>query len=364
MGHKVGDIAAALDATLEGDASVEITHAAEPAAADEMALALAMSPKYAEALSAGKARAAIVWPGADWRAMGLEAAIIAPRARVAMAGLTRIFDPGQGYGAGIHPQALVDPTAELGDDVSVGPFSVIGAGAKIGAGTVIGPLCYVGTDVRIGPGSFLREHVSIGARARIGARFIAQPGARVGGDGFSFVTPEKSNVEAAREDFGASEAAGEGQAYLRIHSLGGVVIGDDVEMGANSAVDSGTVRPTQIGNGTKIDNLAQVGHNVIVGHDTLLCGQVGLAGSCRVGNNVVLGGQVGAADNIFIGDGVVAAGATKITGNVPAGRIIMGYPATKMDTQVSMYKAMRRLPRLMTDFAELQKAVSKLIPKD
>ena len=145
--------------------------------------------------------------------------------------------------------------------------------------------------------------------------------------------------------------------------LGAVVIGDDVEIGANCAIDSGTVRPTRIGNGTKLDNLVQVAHNVVVGHDTLLCGQVGIAGSTKVGNNVVLGGQCGAADNIFIGDGVVAAGATKITGNVPAGRVIMGYPATKMDTQVSMYKSLRRLPKLMADFAELQKAVFKLTSK-
>ncbi|WP_428925325.1 UDP-3-O-(3-hydroxymyristoyl)glucosamine N-acyltransferase [Marinibacterium sp. SX1] len=364
MAHKVGDIAAALGLPIEGDASVEITHAAEPGAAGADALALAMSPKYAEALDGSAAQAAILWPGADWQAMGLKAAILPPRARVAMAGLTRVFDPGQGFAPGIHPQALVDPTAEIGEDVSIGPFTVVAAGARIGARSVIGPQCYIGTDAQLGPDALLREQVSLGARVRIGARFVAQPGARIGGDGFSFVTPEKSAVEAAREEFGAGEAQAAEQAYLRIHSLGGVEIGDDVEVGSNTSVDSGTIRPTRIGNGTKLDNLVQVGHNVTVGHDTLLCGQVGLAGSCRVGNNVVLGGQVGAADNIFIGDGVVAAGATKITGNIPAGRVVMGYPATRMDTQVAMYKALRRLPRLMTDFAELQKAVFKPSSKD
>ena len=364
MAHRVGDIAAAIGATLEGDPTVEITGASEPDSAGPGDLALAMSPKYAEALSQGAARAAIVWPGADWQAMGLQAAIIAPRARVTMAGLTRVFDPGQGFAPGIHPQALVDPTAEIGEDVSIGPFTVVGAGAKIGARSVIGPLCYVGAGAELGPDGFLREHVSLGARVTLGARCICQPGARIGSDGFSFVTPEKSGVEAAREEFGASETEVAGQAYLRIHSLGGVVIGDDVEIGANCTIDSGTIRPTRIGSGTKLDNLVQVGHNVIVGTDTLLCGQVGIAGSTRIGNNVVLGGQVGAADNIFIGDGVVAAGATKITGNVPAGRVIMGYPATKMETQVAMYKAMRRLPRLMAEVSRLQKAVFNGSPKD
>ncbi|MBB95889.1 MAG: UDP-3-O-(3-hydroxymyristoyl)glucosamine N-acyltransferase [Rhodobacteraceae bacterium] len=364
MAHTVGDIAAAIGAPLEGDPGVEITSASEPDAAGPTDLALAMSPKYAEALSKGQARAAILWPGADWQAMGLKAAILPPRARVAMAGLTRVFDPGQGFARGIHPQALVDPSAEIGEDVSIGPFSIVAAGAKIGNRTVIGPQCYIGTGAEIGADGFLREQVSVAARVSIGARIIVQPGTRIGSDGFSFVTPEQSSVEAARADFGAGETeAGTEQAYLRIHSLGAVVIGDDVEIGANCAIDSGTVRPTRIGNGTKLDNLVQVAHNVVVGHDTLLCGQVGIAGSTKVGNNVVLGGQCGAADNIFIGDGVVAAGATKITGNVPAGRVIMGYPATKMDTQVSMYKSLRRLPKLMADFAELQKAVFKLTSK-
>lgn len=364
MAHNVGDIAAAIGAVLEGDGSITITHAAEPGAAGPDALALAMSPKYADALTNGQARAAIVWDGADWQAMGLEAAIVVSRARVAMAGLTRIFDPGPGFAPGIHPQALIDPSAEVGADVSVGPFTVIGAGARIGDRSVIGPQCFIGTGAQIGADAQLRDHVSIGARVRIGVRFIAQPGARIGADGFSFVTPEKSAVEAAKEDFGSAETQAPGQAYLRIHSLGAVLIGDDVEVGANATIDSGTIRPTQVGNGTKIDNLVHVGHNVVVGTDTLLCGQVGIAGSTRVGNNVVLGGQVGAADNIFIGDNVVAAGATKITGNVPAGRVIMGYPATKMDTQVAMYKALRRLPRLMADLSELQKAVFKPAAKD
>lgn len=361
MPHKVKDIAAALGASFEGNPEATIVDAAEPAAAGPQSLALAMSPKYAEALASGRAKAAILWEGADWQALGLEAAILAPRARVAMAGLTRIFDPGPGYGAGIHPQAIVDPGAEIGTNVSIGPFSIISAGAKIGDNCQIGPQCFIGPNAQIGSDAALRDHVSIGARVRIGDRFIAQPGARIGADGFSFVTPEKSAVEAAKEDFGTAESHNSEQAYLRIHSLGAVVIGHDVEIGANATIDSGTIRPTQVGNGTKIDNLVHVGHNVIVGNDTLLCGQVGIAGSTKVGNNVVLGGQVGAADNIFIGDGVVAAGATKITGNVPAGRVIMGYPATKMDTQVAMYKALRRLPRLIGD---MQKAVSNSKNKD
>jgi UDP-3-O-[3-hydroxymyristoyl] glucosamine N-acyltransferase len=362
-GVTIGVIAERLGASAEGNLALEVDRASEPGNAGPSDLALAMSPSYAEALSAGAARAALVWPGADWRAMGLQAAILAPRPRLAMSGVTRIFDPGQGVAPGRHPSAIIDPTAELAPDVAVGPLTVIGARARIGAGSVIGPQCSIGADTTIGAGAMLREMVSIGARVTIGDRFFAQPGARIGGDGFSYVTEDTSNAESAREtlteDGDAAPTAAPGQPWLRIHSLGAVTIGDDVEIGANATVDNGTIRDTTIGNGTKIDNLVQVGHNVSIGRDCLLCGQVGIAGSTRIGNNVVLGGQTGVVDNIYIGDGVVSGGGTKILSNVPAGRVIMGYPATKIKTNVESYKALRRLPRLLRDVAALQKAVFK-----
>ncbi|TDK45068.1 UDP-3-O-(3-hydroxymyristoyl)glucosamine N-acyltransferase [Antarcticimicrobium luteum] len=359
MTHTIEEIARALGTEALGDVSLTIRSAAEPGSAGPDDLALAMSPKYAEALNGGKARAAMVWPGADWQAMGLAAAIIAPRPRMAMAGLTRMMDPGQGYGSGIHPSAVIDPGAEIGIGVSVGPLAVICAGAQIGAGSVIGPHCYVGTDVVLGENAFLREMVSIGARVRIGARFIAQPGARIGSDGFSFVTPEVSAAENVRKTMG-DQGEARAQSWLRIHSLGAVRIGDDVEIGANATIDSGTIRATEIGDGCKLDNLVHMGHNVRTGRDCLFAGQTGISGSVEIGNNVVLGGQCGVVDNIFIGDGAIAGGGTKILSNVPAGRVLMGYPAVKMETQTEIYKAQRRLPRLMRDVAALKKAVSKL----
>ncbi len=357
MSYKISDIAAALGAEALGAVDLCIDQVAEPASAGPTDLALAMSPKYAESLSQGHAQAAMLWPGADWQALGLKAAIIAPRPRYAMSGLTRMLDPGQGFGSGIHPSAVIDPTAELASDVSVGPLCVIGAGARIGAGAVIGPQCFVGQDVTLGAGAFLREGVKIGARVTIGERFIAQPGATVGADGFSFVTPEESAVERVRETLG-EQTETKSQPWARIHSLGGVQIGDDVELGANACIDRGTVRDTKIGNGVKFDNLAQIGHNVEIGNDCLICAQVGVAGSSRIGNNVVLGGQTGVSDNLFIGDFVVTGGATKVLANVPTGRVMLGYPAMKMETHLEVYKGLRRLPRLFRDVAKLQKAVS------
>ncbi len=358
MEFTVQHIADALGAEAAGNKDLIVCGASEPGDASATDLALAMSPKYGEALSQGQARAAIVWPGADWQSFGLEAAIFTPRPRMAMAGVTQMMDAGHGVAEGVHPAAVVDPTAIIEEGVSIGPLSVISARARIGAGSVIGAHCFVGMDATLGQGSYLREMVSIGARAVIGDRFIAQPGARIGADGFSFVTPEVSGVENARKSLG-DQGDAKAQSWMRIHSIGAVEIGDDVEIGANCTIDNGTIRNTYIGSGTKLDNQVHIGHNVRTGKDCLLCGQTGISGSVEIGNNVVLGGQCGVSDNIFIGDGVVAAGSSKILTNVPAGRVVMGYPAVKMETHTEIYKAQRRLPRLQRDVAELKKTVSK-----
>ncbi|WP_170398921.1 UDP-3-O-(3-hydroxymyristoyl)glucosamine N-acyltransferase [Ruegeria arenilitoris] len=363
MHYTIQQIADALGAESQGDTSLIVERAAEPADAGATDLAMAMSPKYAEALSSASARAAVLWEGADWQALGLEAAIFVPRPRMAMAGVTAMLDRGQGVEPGIHPSAVIDPTAEIGEGASIGPLAVIGARVKIGKGAVIGPHCVIGMDAVLGDQAMLREMVSIGARAQIGDRFIAQPGARIGGDGFSFVTPEVSGAENARKTMG-DQGDARAQSWLRIHSLGAVEIGDDVEVGANCTVDNGTIRNTCIGNGSKLDNLVHVGHNTRVGQDCLLCGQTGVSGSVEIGNNVVLGGQTGVVDNIFIGDGVIAGGGTKILSNVPAGRVIMGYPGIKMDTHTDIYKAQRRLPRMARDVEALKKAVFKQPPSD
>ncbi|APE43450.1 UDP-3-O-(3-hydroxymyristoyl)glucosamine N-acyltransferase [Sulfitobacter alexandrii] len=358
MGHTVREIADSIGARAEGDLDLVIRRASEPASAGPDDLAMASTPKYAGMLSQGQARVAMLWPGADWQSLGLRAAILPERPRFAMSGLTRMLDPGQGFAAGIHPSAVIDDSAELGEGVSVGPLAVISAGARIGANSVIGPQCFIGMDAVLGPDCFLREMVSIGARVQIGARFIAQPGARIGGDGFSFVTPEAGAVEHARKTLG-DQGTARPQSWARIHSLGAVTIGDDVEIGMNTTVDSGTIRDTRIGNGTKLDCQIQIGHNVVVGNDTLICAQVGIAGSSVIGNNVVLGGQSGISDNIFVGDRVILGAGTKALSNVPAGRTMLGYPATQMENQLEIYKALRRLPRLLREVASLRKVVSK-----
>jgi UDP-3-O-[3-hydroxymyristoyl] glucosamine N-acyltransferase len=358
-GHTIRDIAASLGAEALGDANIIVTGVAEPGRAGPDDLAMAMSPKYAELLAQGSARAAVIGEGMDWQALGLEAAIVAPRPRSAMAHVTRAMDPGPEIAPGIHASTVIDPTASIGPGAAIGPFVVIGARVVIGAGARIASHVSIAEDAQIGDDALVLQGVRIGARVVIGDRAILQPGCVLGADGFSFVTPGQSQVERTRASLGRSDTAVEPQGWTRIHSLGSVRIGDDVEIGANSTVDRGTVADTEIGDGTKLDNMVHVGHNCRIGRDCLLCGQVGIAGSVTIGDRVVLGGQTGVADNLQIGSDVVTGASTIILSTVPSGRALLGYPAVRMENQVEMYKALRRLPRLAQSVADLQKAVFK-----
>ncbi|WP_108482011.1 UDP-3-O-(3-hydroxymyristoyl)glucosamine N-acyltransferase [Oceaniglobus ichthyenteri] len=356
MTYTVKQIATALGAQTFGAVDILISGAAEPAMAGPGDIALAMQPKYAEGLAKGDARAAILWEGADWQALGLEAALVVPRPRYAMAHLTRLLDPGPRIDAGIHPTAVVDPSARIGAGAAIAPFVMIGKDVEIGANARIASHTSIGDGTRIGADAMILAGVRIGERIVIGDRFIAQPGAVIGADGLSFVTPQTSGVERARSSLGDQGEILE-QSWTRIHSLGSVRIGDDVELGANACIDRGTIRDTVVGNGCKIDNLCHLAHNVVMGRDCLLAALTGIAGSTTVGDRCVFGGQSGVADNLSIGNDVISTGGTKILSNVPAGRVMMGFPAVRMDQHVEMYKAARRLPRMLRRLVG-EKAVS------
>lgn len=365
MAITIGELARELNAESWGDVSLVVTGAGEPANTEPVGagggqIALAMTPKYAENLKPGSI--AILAVGMNPEDYGLKAAIFAPRPRLVMAGLTRAFDPGPDIAPGIHGTAVIDPSAVIGEGANIGAFVVIGAKVKIGEGARIGSHVSIGRDTQIGRDAVIHPGAKIAHGVKAGDRLIVQPGAAIGGDGFSFVTPEESGIEEIRRTLGARDEIKE-QHWTRIHSLGGVEIGDDVEVGANTTIDRGTVRSTQVGSGTKIDSLVQIGHNVIIGEDCLLCGLVGVAGSSKIGNRVVLAGQVGVSDNIEIGDDVIAGGASKIFTRVPAGRVVLGHPAVKMETQMEIQKATRRLPRLAAQVAKLQETVTQLLNK-
>ncbi len=352
----IAELARALDAEAVGDTALTVTGAAEPATAAPDQIALAMQPAFAGDLAKGRARTAILWPGADWRSLGLAAAILAPRPRYLLAGVGRVFERWPEIAPGIHPSAVIDPTADIGSGAAIGAFVTIGARARIGPGARILSHTSIAEDAVIGADALLLSGVRIGARVRIGDRFIAQPNAVVGADGFSFVTPTPGLVEEARAT--GAVTAREAQDYVRINSLGSVVIGDDVELGACSCIDRGTIADTTIGDGTKIDNHVQIGHNVRIGRTCLLCGQSGVAGSVVIGDRVVLGGKAGIADHLRIGSNVVITGNSGVNTHVSDNKIMMGYPAVRMDQNVEMYKALRRLPRLMARLEAAQKSIS------
>lgn len=362
MSITIKDIAASLGATCDGQVDMVVSRACEPAHAGPDDLALAMDKSYIEALATGHAQAAVLWHGADWSALNLKAAIFVTRPRYAMASITESFAISPEMAPGIDKLAIVDPSAVIGENVSIGPFTTIGARARIGANSRIMSQVSIAEDVDIGPDALLFSGTRIGSFVRIGARFIAHYNSVVGSDGFSFVTPEPSGAEQARRDF-KTDGKAKPQSYARIHSNASVIIGDDVELGASATIDKGTVADTEIGSGTKIDNHVQIGHNVRVGRDCLLCAHAAIAGSSVLGDRVILGGQAGVGDHLVLGDDVIAAGATAILSNVPSGRVMMGYPAVKMAQNIQSYKALRRLPRWMDKIAELEKQISKLSGK-
>ncbi len=357
MAYTIGELAEALGAEAVGDLTIAIDWPREPAIAGPRDLALAMEKQFAEKLEEGSARAAILYPGADWEAYGLEAAIFAPRSRYVMAGVGQVFARPPRIEPGIHPTAIIERGAEIGDNPAIGPFVHIQSGVRIGANARIGSHVSIGEGTVIGDDLLLFPGARIGPFATIGQRFIGHHGISIAADGFSFVTPEPGAVEEARTTGRISEAS-RTQGFARINSLGSVTIGDDVEMGANSAIDRGTVADTVIGRGTKIDGLVMVGHNVKVGEFCLLCGQAGIAGSSTLGDRVVLAGQAGIADHIHVGSDCIITAQTGINTNIPAGRIMMGTPALKMEQAFENYKILRRLPRLMAKLDALQKRVS------
>ena len=356
MDLTIEKIAEQIGAEAVGDITLRPARPRQPDEAGADDLALAMDDAFVAQLADSPVRMAVLREGTDWQALGLTAAVLVSRPRYAMAGLSRLFERKPARN-GIHPSAIVDPTAQLAPDVTVGALAVIGARTRIGAGGRIDPQVTVGDDVTIGEDACLMAGCRIGSEVRIGDRFIGQMNAVIGGDGFSFVTAQPSAVE----DYmaaGTISASMKPDRHERINSLGSVVIGDDVEVGSCSVIDKGTVSDTRIGNGVKVDAHVMIGHNVQVDDTTLLCAQVGIAGSTKIGKRVVLGGRVGVADHISIGDDSIALAGSGVTTRVPERTVVMGYPALKQETFMKMFKAMRRLPMMSEKLNALHKLVS------
>jgi UDP-3-O-[3-hydroxymyristoyl] glucosamine N-acyltransferase len=241
---------------------------------------------------------------------------------------------------GVAAGARVHRTARIGRGAAVAAGATVSAGARVGPRASIAAGAYVGEGAVIGEDTFLHANVVVAERCVVGARCILHPGVVVGSDGFGYVW--------------------DGTAHRKIPQVGIVRIGDDVEIGANSAIDRATLGETQVGRGTKIDNLVQIGHNVVVGEDVVLCGQAGIAGSARLEDRVTLAGQVGVNDHVTVGRGAIATGQAGVTGSVPAGAVVSGMPAAPHREFLKRSALAARLPELARRLERLEKRLSEL----
>ncbi len=244
--------------------------------------------------------------------------------------------------------------AQVAASATIGPLCVIRSGAVVGEGCWLADSVTLGEGTVVGDDCIFRSGVRVADGVRIGERCIFNQNAVIGSDGFSFVTSERGSVEAVRGGERDS-VRHRNNAIERIESLGGVVIGDDVEIGAATCVDRATLGDTVIGSGTKIDNLCQIAHNVEIGENCLFASHTGIAGSTRIGNRVVCGGQVGMADHLTIGDDVVVMARGGVTTDVEAGQVYAGFPAGPAGRVMKSYVLIDRLGEMRRDIRRLKK---------
>lgn len=335
---KLRELAERLEARLDGDGEIEITRVAaiEDAAAGD--LTFFTNPKYASELRKTAASAVILSEKAEAAPCAM---LRVPHPYVAFAKAVGLFATSDRPAVGIDRLASVASTAIVAADASIGPFTVVGDGARIGARTIVYSNVTIGNGAQVGADCVIHSQVSIRERVQVGDRVIVQDGAVLGSDGFGFATCPDGT-------------------HQKIPQVGAVVIEDDVEIGANAAIDRPAVGETRIGAGSKIDNLVQVAHGVTIGRNVLLAAQVGIAGSTTIEDSVTLAGQVGVSGHITIGKGAIATAQTGIPNSVEPGAFISGYPAINNRDWLKSSAVFRKLPELRRSIADLDARLAKL----
>lgn len=330
-------LAEALGAALEGDPDVVVSGVAPLESAGAEHISFLTDGRYVAAARASRAGAFLA--AAD--APPLPAPVLRAAApRLALVRLLELFASEEPAPTGVHPTAVVEAGAHVDPSASVGAYALIEPKAVVGAGARIGPFVYVGRGVEIGADTILYARVVVLDRVRIGRRVIVHAGAVLGADGFGY----------------APDAGG----YRKIPQIGGVVVEDDVEIGANTTIDRSTVGDTVIGRGAKIDNLVQIAHNVRVGADSIIAAQAGIAGSSRLGRGVVLAGQVGIADHVAIGDGVVLGAQSGVISDLPEAGQYLGSPARPVGEARRTWAVIVKLPELARRVRELERRLERL----
>ncbi len=314
-----------LRATLEGDPSARISSIANPESAAADDLIYVEHEKFRDRAQASKARCVIAPPGLPFTDKTV-LRVAAPK--LAFAKAASWLQPSRRALAGIHPSAVISPSAKIAESVTIGPFVVVEDGVSIASGTRVGPFCFLGSGAFVGEDCLLLPRVTLYPGARIGSRVTLHSGVVVGGDGFGYVF-------------------GEGK-HWKFPQVGGVEISDDVEIGCGTTIDRGSLGTTKIGIGVKIDNLVQVGHNVRIGEHSIIAAQVGISGSCSIGRNVMIGGQAGLGEHCSLEDGVIAGGQSGILPNkvIRAGQVVWGTPARTLSKFKEEYAWYGRLPEI------------------
>ncbi|MDD5583733.1 MAG: UDP-3-O-(3-hydroxymyristoyl)glucosamine N-acyltransferase [Candidatus Omnitrophica bacterium] len=332
------EISTLVNGELIGDPDTVITGICGIKEAQEGDITFLANPKYAPLLRTTHASAVITHREVTDSSKPL---VRAENPSLAFAQVVGIFAPEDAnHPKGISEHALVSSKAKLGKNVAVGPFAIIENGVSIGDGTVIYGGCYIGRNATLGKKCLIYPHVSIREKIEIGDRVIIHSGAVIGSDGFGFAL-----VKGVQE---------------KIPQIGTVVIEDDVELGANVTIDRARFDKTIIGKGTKIDNLVQIAHNVVVGENCIIVAQAGVSGSTILGKNVTLAGQAGLVGHIHIGDGAVVGAQGGVTKSVPANTFVSGYPARPHDQAMKVYACVQKLPELYKRIKELEEKIAQL----
>jgi UDP-3-O-[3-hydroxymyristoyl] glucosamine N-acyltransferase len=331
------ELAERLGCELRGDGGVEIRGVAGIEKAGPGDLTFLANPRYATHLATTRAGAVILAPGQE----ATLPCLLSDNPYLTFARAVALLNPLPRPAPGVDPSARVDSTATLGPQVHVGALAVVGPGVRVGARSAIHPHVVLYEDVTIGEDCVLHSGVQVRERCRLGDRVIVQNGAVIGADGFGFARDESDR-------------------YHKFPQVGVVVIEDDVEIGALSAIDRAALGETRIARGCKLDNLVQIGHSVTVGEDSVLAGQVGIAGSSHIGRGVTLAGQVGVAGHLTIGDGAIATAQTGIPSSVEQGALVSGYPAIDNRAWLRSSAVFAKLPELQRRVRELERRIRSL----
>ncbi|HEY2472212.1 MAG TPA: UDP-3-O-(3-hydroxymyristoyl)glucosamine N-acyltransferase [Terracidiphilus sp.] len=339
---KLGELASRLGAELRGNPNVEVTGVKGIEEAGPAEITFVANPKYAGLARKTNAAAVLVepeFPQIDAATLRLKNPYHAFSRALAL-----FYQP-PAYPPGIHPTAIIDPSSEIGANCHIGAYVVIGSNVKLGPDSTLLPHAVLYPGVKTGSHFFAHAHAVVREHCELGDNVTLENGAIVGADGFGFSKNDRGQWE-------------------KIPQSGPVRLGNRVDVQANACVDRATVGATEIGDGSKIDNLVQIGHGSRVGNDTLICAQTGLAGSSVIGNNVILAGQTGIAGHCSVGDGVILTAQSAVSHDIPPGKMISGSPGFDNRIWLRAVAIFQRLPELLKRLDRVEKRVAAVAPDD